>query len=46
MEGLAHAPTGEEALGKLILFADYPKMGLHNFLRLDFDHVSSNPNIG
>jgi hypothetical protein len=27
MEGLAHAPPEGEALGELILFADYPKMG-------------------
>jgi hypothetical protein len=28
MEGLAHAPSDGEALGKLILFTDYPKIGL------------------
>jgi hypothetical protein len=31
MEGLAHAPPRREAPGKLILFADYPKIGLGDF---------------
>jgi hypothetical protein len=46
VKGLAHAPCGGEALSKLILKPDYPKMGSPALLRLDFPPTQSNPILG
>jgi hypothetical protein len=46
VKGLAHAPSREEALGKLILFTDYPKMDFIALLGLDFLPIQSNPVLG
>jgi hypothetical protein len=46
VEGLAHAPSGGEAPGKLILNQNYPIMGFSALLPLDFTLTGSNPVMG